>query len=304
MALRILILLFGVFACSTAAILIKSCDVPAILLSGSRLLVAALVLTPLFVRDLRRSAGAFTRRRLWAALLPGVMLGLHFITWNIGIRKATTVNGSLIVNLVPIVMPLFLLVFVRERLNLGEVIGTLVAMSGVGLLMKTDFDLSREYFQGDVICFGSMLLFAFYLVLGRRNRAVPTIWLYVTPMYYVGSLFCLAVAPLLENPIRAYSLKDVAIIVALGIVPTIFGHSILNYAMKHIRGQVVSVVNLGQFVFAGLMAYPVFGEAPGWALYVAAVCLVAGAVIVLKYQQKAAGQAPLSAVMPAETPAR
>ncbi len=303
MFFRVLILLVGVYACSTAVIFIRLCDVPPVLLSGYRLLIAAVVLTPIFLRDLRASGGQFTRRHWLAALLPGAALGLHFITWIIGARMTPAANASLIVNLVPVVMPVFLMAFVSERITGGELAGTAVAMAGVGLLMMTDFDASRQFFWGDVICLGSMLLFAFYLVLGRRNRGVPTIWLYVTPVYYFGAVCCLAVAPLLENPIRPYTLNDVVMIVALGIVPTIFGHSILNYAMKHIRGQVVSVVNLAQFVFAGVMAYPILGDVPTWALYVAAVCLAAGAGIVLRCQRKQGGRAR-EPITPEETPVR
>ena len=63
----------------------------------------------------------------------------------------------------------------------------------------------------------------------------------------------------------------VGTIIAIGgvfmLVPTIIGHSILNYSMKHLRGQVVSILNVLQFVSAGIMAYFIRDEVPAATLY-------------------------------------
>ena len=99
-----------------------------------------------------------------------------------------------------------------------------------------------------------MLLFALYLSLGRRNRDIPSIWLYVVPLYAMAGLVCLvAGAPRLAT-VLAFPLREWLLLLALAVVPTILGHSLLNGAMKHFRGNVVSVCNVGQFVFAGVLA--------------------------------------------------
>jgi len=54
MFVHLLLLLVGVFACSTAVIMIKACSEDAVLLSAYRLLIAAIALTPVFWRDYRR----------------------------------------------------------------------------------------------------------------------------------------------------------------------------------------------------------------------------------------------------------
>ena len=288
MILNVLFLILGVYACSTAVIMIKVSTMDPVLLSALRLLIAAAALTPLAWRDLRRHRGRFGLRDLRATLLPGLLLGLHFVSWIIGARQTPAVNASLIVNMVPIVMPLLMFVLVRERLTAGELAGTAISLAGLALLAATDFDLNPRHFLGDMTCFVSMLLFAFYLALGRRNRSFATIWLYVVPLYYAAGLLCLAAAVVLRADIfQPYPLKEVLLVLGLALIPTVVGHSILNYSMKHLRGQVVSVLNLGQFVFAGTMGYFFFGDVPHWALYVAAACLVAGAIIVLRSQEKA-----------------
>lgn len=251
-------------------------------LAAFRLLIAAVVLTPLLVRDLRRYREHFGLAELRTTLLPGLLLGAHFVTWIIAIQKTQAVNASLIVNMVPVVMPLLLFFLIRERVGRAEMFATAMAVAGVVLLGWTDFDTRPEFFAGDALCVGSMLLFAFYLALGRRNRRIASIWLYVVPLYYAAGLLCLAVGVFLANPFRCYTLREGLVIFGLALVPTVIGHSILNVSMKHLRGQVVSILNLGQFVFAGTMAYFIYGEVPTWALYVAAAGLLGGAIVVLR----------------------
>lgn len=289
-ALRVLLLLVGVFACATAVIMIKARpeSMHPILLASYRLFVAAIVLTPVMVRDYLRHRERFAVGDLKATLLPGVLLGLHFVTWIIGAKDPPAANVSLIVNTVPIVMPFFLFFLVRERLNKAELLATLLVMAGLAVLAAKDFDLSGRFFVGDAICFVSMLLYAFYLALGRKNRQFATVWLYLVPLYYAAGVFCFVGALFFTNPIRPYSVHEVLLALGLGIIPTVVGHSTLNHSMRHIRGQVVSIVNLNQFVFAGVMGYLFYGEVPSWALYVAAACLVVGVLIVMHFRPAAA----------------
>lgn len=257
------------------------------LLAAYRLLIAAAALAPLFARDLVARRHTFAWKQLRLTLLPGIVLGVHAIAWNAGAEKTAVANATLIVNMVPIAMPFFLLVLIREKLTGPELAGTAVSLVGVVVLGAAGLHISAEHFTGDVICFVAMLLFAFYLALGRKNRGFPTIWLYVVPVYFFGGLSCLAAAALVAGRPVTYDARELVMILGLALVSTVMGHSILNYCLKHMRGQVVSIINLFQFVFAGMMAVVIFGEAPAWAFYPASALVVAGVIIVLKARRRA-----------------
>lgn len=278
---RHLLLVLGVFACSTSVLMIKASTLHPAVLSAYRLLMAAALLSPLFWRALRRHRGEYTARHLWRSIVPGVTLGLHFISWAWGAQATGAANASLIVNMVPIVMPFLLFVTARELVTRREIIGTVVALLGVFLLTASDFLISRESLMGDLVCFASMLLFSLYLVLGRRNRDFPDIWLYLVPLYGIAGIFCLLVSAFVVAPLTVYAPREYALTLGLAVIPTVIGHSCLNDAMKHLRGQIVGIFNLGQFIFAGLLAYLLFGEAPDGAFYVAGALVVGGACIVI-----------------------
>ncbi len=279
---RVLLLIFGVFATATAVIMIKACDVAPTPLAGYRLLVAAVVLSPLFVRDWRRYHERYGLPDVRRTLLPALVLAGHFISWTIAARLTQTANASLIVNMVPIVMPFILYLLIRERLNRGEVRGTVLAMCGILLLGLFDFHLVPENVAGDAGCFGSMILFAFYLGLGRRNRDFPTVWLYTVPLYFFAGVACIVAGAAAGSNFAIDTQRDLLLTIGLGVVPTVIGHSVLNYSMRHLRGQAVSIVNLGQFIFAGTMGYFLLDDLPKWAFFVAAPLAVAGAVLALR----------------------
>jgi drug/metabolite transporter (DMT)-like permease len=280
--MELLILVFGVFCCSTAVILIKASGEHAVVLAALRLLFAGVFLTPLAWRDYRRHREHPGVPRWQTTVWPALLLALHFISWIYAARLTTATNATLIVNLVPIVMPFLMHFLIAEQITGRELAGTALALVGLVVLSAADFHVSREHFFGDVLSFFSMLLFAGYLALGRKNRHVVSLWLYVTPLYYLAGLICLAVSLFFVNPIKPYPARELWLIMGLAFIPTVLGHSALNHAMKKFRGQVVSVVNLGQFVFAGIMAYVLFHEVPRPVFYLASALLVAAVLVVVR----------------------
>lgn len=289
--MRYILLLFGVYCCSTSIIFIKIGSTNPIALSAYRLILGGLFLVPFAIRPWKKRT-VTGRILLKQALPPAILLGIHFISWILGGRMTPSANASLVVNMVPAVMPLLLLVVVQEHINKAEAWGTVIALGGVLVLGLADLNLSKEYAMGDLMCFISMLLYAAYLVFARKNRNMSSIYLYVVPVYIIGGLFCLLIAAVLHlfGTEIAWIGPDLRMewisILGLALIPTVFGHSLTNWAMTRIRGQVVVIINLAQFIFAGLMGFLILHEVPDYSFYVASVMVVAGAVTVVRHPHK------------------
>lgn len=278
-----LLLLFGVFCCAASVVFIREANVDPILLAGFRVALAGMILWPLFLKKLPLVQGEYAKADLFRkAFWPSVVLAAHFVTWNMGARLTPAANATLIVSLVPLVMPFLLRVFFKESISTREAFATVVATGGLLILSYSDLNLSAEYLWGDVVCLISMLLMAVYLAAARGMASLPSVWLYVVPMYLLAGVQCFVVAFAVNGlagwPVSAYDWLN---ILAVAIVPTVFGHSILNYAMQQLPGQTVSVVNVGQFVFAGLLGYWVYAEKPVMAFYAAAALMVLSMLMVL-----------------------
>ncbi len=281
MAWRYLSLLLGVFACSTSVILIKASETHAMLIPPARLLLAVVALSPFFFSDLRLHRAVYTAAHLRRTTIPALVLALHFISWTYGARTTYAAQATLIVNLVPIAIPFFLYSLAGEKINRAELIGTGIAIAGLVLLNAHDAFSGSGDVLGNVICFGSMLLFAWYLALGRANRDFPSLWLYVIPVYFQAGLFSLLAAIPWLDTFAYSSLREWSLMAGLAVIPTIIGHSLLNHALRNLRGQVVSLCNAAQFIFAGIMAFFLFNESPTLLFLAASAIVSAGIAVVV-----------------------
>jgi drug/metabolite transporter (DMT)-like permease len=190
-------------------------------------------------------------------------------------------HGSLIINLVPVVSPFLLYLVIKELVTIREIIGTAITLAGAGLLSFQDLSVNAEWFAGDWVCFVSMLLVSLYMVLGRLNRRQLSTILYLVPLYAVAGLFCFGAALFVVNPIKVYSWNDILFTVGLALVPTVIGHSLYNYSLRHFRGQLVSLVTVTQFVPSAVLAYYLLGESVSWRFYPATAVVLIGTALVL-----------------------
>lgn len=212
---------------------------------------------------------------------PAVLLGVELSIWNFAARNTTMANASLVVNLMPLAMPIVLWLIYREKINRREVFATAVAMVGLALLLGGDFVLNPDFLLGDFTALLTMLFLTVYLVLARRFSELPSIWLYVVPMYTIGGLILGAAGFVLADDYMPNGVAEWWPVLGLALLPTVIGHSTLNWCMQRIRGQIVALVNLMHPLFAGVIGFFAFSETPNELFYLAAVLLVAAAAIVV-----------------------
>lgn len=276
--LRLIILSLGEILGVSSVYFIKSSTLDPILLASFRLLTAALFLFPLFLRELKSTPEPFTLKELLMPGIPGILLSLHFMTWITGARLIPSAHSTLIVNLTPALTPLFLLILTGERLRKQEGLGSIIVLSGSFLMVRNDFHLDPVYFKGDILCLISMITLASYLVFSKRF--MKGLWTYLFPLYLIGGLICFLFALTRINPFAVVPTRgDIIAVFGLGIVCTIGGHSIMNWAMKKMRGQLVSLFNTTQFLFAGIMGYFIFREVPRGNFLLASAVIIAGLII-------------------------
>jgi drug/metabolite transporter (DMT)-like permease len=245
-------------------------------LSSGRLLVAVVILFPLFIRDKRRYPEFPLLKGVKLSCLPATLLTFHFITWTIGARWTTSVNSTLIVNLIPVAMPFLSWYLLKEPLKKTEWIGTFLAVLGVLVLAIVDYRISSKLIIGDLVCIVSMILMAWYLIMARKHKDIPSIWLYLVPLYIQAGVLCLIAGIIRTELPNNISWREWQYVLLLGIIPTIFGHSLLNMAMQWFRSQLVAIVSQMQFIYAGVLGYLFFSEIPHGSFYLASAFMMTG----------------------------
>ncbi|HZU77360.1 MAG TPA: EamA family transporter, partial [Dehalococcoidia bacterium] len=132
-ALVLTVLLIGVLAVSSAALLVRLADAPALSTAAMRMLLASVPSLALLPLHARRDARSVQRGDLPLLALSGLCLALHFATW-IASLDMTTVSSS--VALVT-TSPLFvagLMLAAGERVPRGTLLAIVVCLAG-GLLI-------------------------------------------------------------------------------------------------------------------------------------------------------------------------
>ncbi len=280
-----IIMTIGVISAGSAVVFIKAGTMDPIFLAAYRQLIAALITLPLFIRDAKSRDKAITLKDLSPSFLPGIFLGLHFITWIMGARMIPGGHGSLLVTMSPVFMPFLMYFMVGEKITLLEVIGSCLAIGGVIFLGIKDSGYSTEYLKGDATVITSMILLVLYLALGKRNRKKAPLWFYMVPVYLVGGILCLLTGFIRGGDPLPATVNDYISLFGLAVVCTVIGHTIYNYGMRKMRGQVVSLINLAQIIAATILSFLFLGEVPPGYFYPAAVIILSGPVIVILFDK-------------------
>lgn len=235
------------------------------------------------------SRGGWPRAGVWrGGLLAGIFLGVHFGLW-IPSLWLTTVSASVVL---VTTAPLFVLIASPRLLGVPisgrSVISLALALAGVVIIAGGDFLLSPRALWGDVLALGGAIAAAGYLVVGKKLRGQVRLVSYLAVVYAVAGA-ALAVATLaLGVEAMPHRASAWPVLFALAVVPTLIGHSLLNWALKFYEAFKVNLAILLEPVFASLLAWAVLGEVPpahvlpGAALVLAALALEYGALAVMK----------------------
>ena len=258
----------GVLVVSTAAIMIRYAHaegVSSLAIAAWRLTLAALVLLPFTAAR----AGAELRRLSWRqwglALAAGVFLGIHFASWILSLEYTSVASSVALVTTNPIWIALFSWAFLRERLSarLSGAIALALAGSTAIFLADEVSSAAPQPLLGNLLALLGSFTVCGYLLIGRKLRAAISLLPYISIVYGCAAL-CLLVAALAAGiRLGGYSTLAWALLAGLALGPQLFGHSAVNYALKHLSATVVAVAVLGEPIGSSIFAWLLFDEAIG-----------------------------------------
>ena len=284
----IIVLICGIFAVSTASILIRfalDAGVPALVVAAYRLTFATLILTPIVLRGHTAELRGLTRRDwLWTSL-SGMFLALHFATWISSLDYTTVTSSVVLVTTGPIWVALASWLIFREKLTLPIVLGLIVAVCGgmlVGLSDSAGLGLSGTQLWGDFLALAGAWFVAGYLLIGRQLRHRMSLLTYIYLVYGMAALMLIALALLSGASFtqlpsgEPYPISVFVWLLLLAILPQLVGHSSYNYALRFLPTTYVAIVALAEPIGASLLALVVLHEVPRPLTIVGAIVILIG----------------------------
>ena len=271
-------ILVTVFSAS-AAVLVRLCDISAVSIGFWRAFGAAVILFPFWLRAwLREGKPAVFNT---GAVLAGVAFGLHFSTWCWAIQHTTVANAALFVALMPLIVPFIAHVLIKEKLNKYEFIGVVLSIMGAGWLLARQFTNVPGDIAGSLVALFSAFCCGVYFVLGRKYRGKQHVILFSWQVYITATLVQVAIAYIFFDGISVGDTRSILSLAALVVFPTIGGHTLAIYLLRHAKTQMVSFSVPAQFVLVSIAAAVIFGEIPHNWFYPGAALIVAGTVIAI-----------------------
>jgi len=263
------VLIFGIFVVSWAAILIRwAGEAPPLVIAAGRLLTASLLLAPVaLTQRAPRELRALGRRDQLLALLAGLALAVHFATWITSVRMTTIATSAVLVETNPLFVAILSGLFLRERIGRLTAVGIGVAIAGcivigLGDLSSGQVQLTGQVLLGDLLALIGGLMAAIYFLLGRRLRQRLSIVAYIWPVYTAAAVVLLALGLFTGQQFTGYAPVTYLMILLLAVGPQLLGHSSLNYALGQLSATLVTVAALGEPIGSTVLAFVLLGETP------------------------------------------
>lgn len=252
-------------AISTSAILIRLSDAPSLIKAFYRSLFTTVLLLPL-VPAYRTELAEISRRDGVFAIASGAALAVHFATWFESLEWTSIAASVTLVQTQPIFVAIAAWAILDERLTwkmgvgIGVALAGSVVMSGGGFI-GTDA-VGANPVWGNFLAVIGALMAAGYVLTGRSLRQRISLVPYVLIVYSVATLGLFTFAMASGLSVTGYPTHEWVLFLAMAIGPGLFGHTLINWALKFVESTVVSVSLLVEPLGSAVLALIVFFEVP------------------------------------------
>lgn len=254
-------------------------DISPLLFNAVRITLASVALALLYARHLRR----MTRDTLRAGVLVGIPLWLGFEFQTTGLRLTTPSKSAFLTGFSVILVPVFLAIGWRKKVNTWTVAGVLIALAGLYLMTVPSGpgnSLNLESInRGDLLTIACAVMFALQIiVMGRAMQKHP-----FEPVATVEAITCAALmfltVPFVEHAHAVWSSRVIAAILVTGLLGTGAAFTIQAWAQQFTPPTHTALIFLLEPVFAWITSYIVLHERLGVRAGMGALLILAGIVV-------------------------
>jgi drug/metabolite transporter (DMT)-like permease len=257
-----LAVVLGVLAMAFSSIFTKLAEAPPLIIAFYRLGFTVLLLAPITYTTGRHELRQISKRDLMLAALSGVLLAMHFAVWITSLNYTTVASSTVLVTMQPLFVIAGGYFLYQEKLTKKGFTGAALALCGSIIIGINDFQVGGQALFGDLLAFSGAIFIAGYMLIGRNLRNRLSLFPYVFMVYSASVITLLLCSLSFDLPLYPYDKLTWLWLILLAIVPTIFGHTVFNWALRYVKAAVVSVSILGESVGATILACFIFKEIP------------------------------------------
>jgi len=270
-------IVIAVFSISTSAIMVKLItDAPASMIAFYRIFLAVIIMAPIIFIKYRTELSRVTKKDWIYAITSGVFLSLHFILWFESLNYTSVASSVVLVALQPLFAFIGTYIFFGERFSIAAVISLFITILGSIIIGWGDFQISGLALLGDILAILGAITVTVYFLLGQKLRRTLSLMTYTFIVYSSSAFMLLIYNVLVGNNFVSFSSNTWIWFFALAIIPTFFGHSLFNWALKWVSTSTISMAIVFEPIGASILAYFILGEHLSWSQFLGGSIVIFG----------------------------
>ena len=261
-------ILVAVVCVSFASVFIRwsaALGADALVIAFYRMGLATLFLSAFLLTAKGAQLRTLTPRDYGLLAVVGFALAAHFATWILSLGLVDVTTSVVLVTSHPLLVAVVSHFLFRERVTRLMAVGIVLGLGGVVVIALAQSGQGQSTLLGSLLAFLGAVGAGAYLLAGRRLRPRMDLVPYATTVYAFAVLFLVVFSLLTATPLIVT--ENVAPLMGLfalmALVSQIGGHTLYNYALRHVSATLVSTSLLGEPVGASILALLLLGEAPG-----------------------------------------
>jgi drug/metabolite transporter (DMT)-like permease len=195
------------------------------------------------------------------SLIAGIFFGLDIAFWHASLIQTSVANATFIVNLGNAAVGLVAWIVLKERPSKTWPFAIVIALAGALLLSRGAHNETPSVIQGDALALVAAVMVGLYLFLAklaRRTASAMNVLFWSTATTLVVSLI---VAQLRGESIIPPDPRWLIIPLTLAVFAHVLGQGLIVAGVGRTPAALAGILLLIQPVAAGLIAWPLFGEA-------------------------------------------
>jgi len=220
---------------------------------------------------------ALDARRRVALAGAGLLLAAHFALFLGGLLATSLPAAVALVSLEPLAVVVAAWVAFGVRPGRREQLGIALATAGA-VVVARGAGQGEHRLLGDALVLGAVVLYGAYVAFARGLREAMPTRPYAAGVYTVAAVALLPLALLFDASRPCPPASAWLGVAALGLVPTLVGHTLLQRAARRVPPSLVALVSPGETV-GSILIGAAMGRVPTLMEWTGAALVVVGASV-------------------------
>ena len=263
----LLFLIGGTVTFGFSSLFIKLCSFPVTVIASFRIIIAGIVIIPFACKTIQLLYKNHSLKELLVFIIPGILLGLHFQLWVLGIKNTYIATGTFIFSTNPVLFAVTERLLYKQKIKTSAVLSLLLVIIGALWI----FVIGRGKFgqPGDIFCLLATVIFVLYLLSAKKYSRDLTHASFIHLIYLWGGIAMLPFIFITGDfqKIQFNDMYSYLFLTLLVIFPTLIGHTSNNYAVRYFSPLFVSFFTLFEPLLSSITAYIFLRERPALLLY-------------------------------------